>query len=386
MINLENHKYADLFPAISGSEFEEFKKDIIQNGLRESIWLYEGKILDGRNRYRACVETDTRPSFRNYLGNDPLGFVVSLNLKRRHLDTAQRAMVASRLANMQHGGDRKSEDFNTEISVLISQPEAAAMLNVSTDSVQFAKKVLDQGSEELISKVDRGEVAVSTAATIAELPKKEQVEIVARGEKEILQAAKEIRANKAEKRHGERIQRIVEISQGNKDLNTSKTYPVIYADPPWRYDYAESDSRQIENHYPTMDLNDICALPVSEISTKDSILFMWTTSPKLLESFDVISSWGFTYRTCAVWDKKKIGMGYYFRQQHEILLVATKGEIPAPPVRSRISSVISIDRSNHSAKPDEFYEIIENMYPDLPKIELFSRNKRDGWESWGNQS
>lgn len=76
------------------------------------------------------------------------------------------------------------------------------MLNVSIDSIQFARKVLDQGSEELISKVDRGEVAVSTAATIAELPKKEQVEIVARGEKEILQAAKEIRANKAEKRHG----------------------------------------------------------------------------------------------------------------------------------------------------------------------------------------
>lgn len=380
MINLENHKYADLFPAISGSEFEEFKKDIIQNGLRESIWLYEGKILDGRNRYRACVETDTQPIFRHYLGNDPLGFVVSLNLKRRHLDTAQRAMVASRLATLEIGTNQ-----HTEISAP-SQRDAAAMLNISTDSIQFARKVLDQGSEELISKVDRGEVAVSTAATIAELPKKEQVEIVARGEKEILQAAKEIRANKAEKRHGERIQRIVEISQGNKDLNTSKTYPVIYADPPWRYDYAESDSRQIENHYPTMDLNDICALPVSEISTKDSILFMWTTSPKLLESFDVISSWGFTYRTCAIWDKKKIGMGYYFRQQHEILIVATKGEIPAPPVSSRISSVISIDRSNHSAKPDEFYEIIENMYPDLPKIELFSRNKRDGWESWGNQS
>ena len=73
-------------------------------------------------------------------------------------------MVASRLANMQQGGDRKSENFNTEISVLISQPEAAAMLNVSTDSVQFAKKVLDQGSEELIQKVDTGEIAVSTAA------------------------------------------------------------------------------------------------------------------------------------------------------------------------------------------------------------------------------
>lgn len=86
-------------------------------------------------------------------------------MKRRHLDTVQRAMVASRLANMQHGGDRKSEDFNVEISTLVSQTEAANLLNVSRESVVSARKVLDQGSEELISKVDRGEVAVRTAAT-----------------------------------------------------------------------------------------------------------------------------------------------------------------------------------------------------------------------------
>lgn len=378
---LESHKYAELFPLIQSDNFDEFKQDIACNGLREPIWLYDGKILDGRNRYRACIETGTEIKTREYVGDDPLGFVVSLNLKRRHLDTAQRAMVASRLANMKQG----ARTDLTEISVM-SQPEAAAMLNVSTDSVQFAKKVLDQGSEELIQKVDAGEIAVSTAAKIAELPKEEQVEVVARGKDEIKKAYKEIKAQESKERHEQRINKIIEISKSNTELKTDRTYPVIYADPPWRYDYAESSNRQIENHYPTMDLNDICALPVPEIATKDSILFMWTTSPKLRESFDVLDAWGFEYRTCAVWDKQKIGMGYYFRQQHEILLVATKGEIPAPPVESRISSVISIEREAHSKKPDEFYQIIEAMYPSLPKIELFSRNKRDGWEAWGNQS
>lgn len=380
MNNLENHKYADLFPAISGNEFEEFKRDIELNGLRESIWLYEGKILDGRNRYRACNETNTEPTFKTYEGNDPLGFVVSLNLTRRHLDTSQRAMVAAKLANLNHG-QKKSD---TEISV--SQPEAAKLLNVSTDSVQFAKKVIEKATPELVQMVERNEVSVSVAATISELEEPEQQEIVAKGEKEILQAAKEIRAKKTEARSQERIEKIIEISKGNIDLSTSRTFPVIYADPPWRYEHCSTDNRQIENHYPTMDLGEICCLPVSDLSTSDSILFMWATSPKLSESLEVIKSWGFEYRTCAVWDKKKIGMGYYFRQQHELLLIATKGSIPVPPPHARPSSVVSIDRSKHSEKPDEFYEIIEAMYPDLPKIELFSRNKREGWEVWGNQS
>jgi phage N-6-adenine-methyltransferase len=180
---LESHKYAELFPLIQNADFEEFKIDIAENGLREPIWLYEGKILDGRNRYRACLETNTELKTREYEGHDPIGFVLSLNLKRRHLDTAQRAMVASRLATL----DRGNPNFgsaNTAIAA-IAQPEAAKLLNVSEDSIQRARKVLDQGTHDLIQKVDSGELAVSTAAKIAELPEEEQVEIIALGKEEI---------------------------------------------------------------------------------------------------------------------------------------------------------------------------------------------------------
>lgn len=177
---LESHKYAELFPLIQNADFEEFKIDIAENGLREPIWLYEGKILDGRNRYRACLETNTELKTREYEGHDPIGFVLSLNLKRRHLDTAQRSMVASRLANMQQGARTDIVEIST-----MSQTQAADLLNVSRESVISAKKVLDQGSEALIQKVDAGELAVSTAAKIAELPEEEQVEIVALGKEEI---------------------------------------------------------------------------------------------------------------------------------------------------------------------------------------------------------
>jgi N6-adenosine-specific RNA methylase IME4 len=99
----------------------------------------------------------------------------------------------------------------------------------------------------------------------------------------------------------------------------------------------------------------------------------------------VIEAWGFLYRTCAVWVKDRIGMGYYFRQQHELLLVATRGN-PAPPAPSdRVTSIISAPRLEHSAKPQETYEIIERMYPKATRIELFARNERDGWAAWGNE-
>ena len=135
-----------------------------------------------------------------------------------------------------------------------------------------------------------------------------------------------------------------------------------------------------------MALDEICALPVSEIAHGDCVLFMWTTSPKLEESMRVIAAWGFTYKTCAVWDKQKIGMGYYFRQRHELLLVATKGAPPAPLPSTRPDSVFSFPRGEHSAKPQEVAALIEAMYPDFEKIEMFCRAPRAGWAVWGNQS
>src|SRR5690606_14895132 len=152
----------------------------------------------------------------------------------------------------------------------------------------------------------------------------------------------------------------------------------------WKYEHAKTDNRAIENHYPPMELDAICALTVP--ATEDAILFLWVTSPKLEEGIAVVNAWGFTYRTCMVWVKDKIGMGYYARQKHELLLICTRGNMPTPLPRHRPESVIEAPRGKHSAKPAEFYELIEAMYPELPKMELFCRSPRDGWEVWGNQS
>lgn len=204
----------------------------------------------------------------------------------------------------------------------------------------------------------------------------------------VTQAAQAIRQERTDQRRQERIEKIVQIAQGNSDLaETAVLYPIVYVDPPWRYEYSPTDNREIENHYPTMTLEEICLLPVAEIATPDSVLFLWTTSPKLAESMQVIEAWSYTYKTCMIWDKERVGMGYYARQQHELLLIATRGAVPVPDPANRPPSVIRARRDNeHSVKPAEFYEVIERMYPDLPKVELFARNRRTGWAAWGNEA
>ncbi|NLX48439.1 MAG: ParB N-terminal domain-containing protein [Methanospirillum sp.] len=161
------------------------------------------------------------------------------------------------------------------------------------------------------------------------------------------------------------------------------SYNVILADPPWRYEFSETSGRKVENHYPTMDLADIAALEIPADET--AILFLWTTAPKLEEGLDILRAWGFTYKTCAIWDKLKKGLGYYFRVRHEILLVGTRGDFPTPAAETRPDSVFSIPKGEHSAKPEIVHEMIEAMYPKARRLEVFARAARPGWEVWGNE-
>jgi hypothetical protein len=193
MTHYEFHEYANIFPMLEGKDLEALRTDMDANGQINRIILYQGKILDGRNRYRVCGMLGIEPDIIVYPGDDPLGLVLSQNLLRRHLDASQRSMVAGRLANLANGGDRRSEKFqsaNLQTEKLnptplkasseeidqrkqglpepVSQSEAAEKLNISTRSVADATKVLKNAIPEVIEAVDSGKLAVSTAATLAD--------------------------------------------------------------------------------------------------------------------------------------------------------------------------------------------------------------------------
>lgn len=185
------HPIAQIFPRMPGEEFVALKKDIRENGLIEPIWIYEGMVLDGRHRYYACQETGSDLKVREYEGDDPAGFTISLNLKRRHLNSGQRAMIAAELANMTVGGDRVSEHSANLQNGAVSQSSAAELLQVSPRSVATAAKVEREAPPEVAQAVKAGAMSLNLAAQVAELPAEAQQTVAAAAPEEITEAARE---------------------------------------------------------------------------------------------------------------------------------------------------------------------------------------------------
>ena len=174
-------------------------------------------------------------------------------------------------------------------------------------------------------------------------------------------------------------------------LSGSRTYNVIYADPPWQYSNTGVHGAA-GHHYPTQPTDEICDFDFvgnGVVFAADAVMFLWVTSPLLEDAMRVIEAWGFQYKTQMVWvktDLKKPGSGFYVRGRHELLFICTRGSFtPLVDVSPPVGSVITSPVREHSRKPDEVYSVIERLYPDCNYLELYARAKRDKWESWGNQ-
>jgi len=343
---------------MNDNEMSSLCESIKKNGLLHPIVSKKGVLLDGRNRMKACEILGMQPIYTEFEGENESEWIIATNKDRRHLNSSQLAALAVDLLPILEQEAKERQGARTDISANLRGSEegkasqkAAKITGSSSRNVEQAKAIKNE-SPELFQKIREGDMTVNEAKTILR---------------------KEVQKEKNK-----------EITLMNKALpEKDKRYSVIYADPPWRYDYSVSTARDIENQYPTMELSDIKKMQVP--ADNNCVLFLWATSPKLLEAMEVMSSWGFTYKTCMVWDKEKIGMGYYFRQQHELLLIGTIGTPSVPEPSVRPSSVLREKREGHSEKPKIMYEMIKAMYPDSFRIELFARNTHEGFDSWGNQ-
>jgi N6-adenosine-specific RNA methylase IME4 len=412
---LKPHPYADLFPMMQDGDFDALAADIARVGLQERIIILDGMILDGRNRYKALLRNGsgiTRRSFEWFenlqalTGSriSPLDFVISKNMARRHLTESQRAMAASAVANMRQGERTDLRDKapidDTEHSAnlqKVSTKEAAGLFNVSERMVASAKKVRKKGSEKLQELVNSGKVPVSVADGLVDLEQAEQDKAIDSHKPEQLKTVvKKVK----------RLNRQKKLAEKQLALPVKK-YGVIYADPEWRFEVrsAQGLDRAADNHYPTSELAEIMARPVADIAADDCVLFLWATVPMLIEALCVIDAWGFAvikrdkvsgflmpdkraarYVSSWTWVKSKVSTGYWARNQHEILLIATRGDPVAPAMGEQPASVFNAPVGAHSVKPDVFAEWIERLFPDIPKIELNARRARPGWEIWGNEA
>ena len=173
---------------------------------------------------------------------------------------------------------------------------------------------------------------------------------------------------------------------------TEKKYSIIYADPPWRYkDEKNNDPKMGGITYDTMDMTDLKQVPIIRIADKNAILFMWVTMPKLAEGLELINAWGFTYTTCAFcWVKQNpkndgiySGLGHWTNGNAELCLLSKRGK--PQRVSKNVKQIVLAHRAQHSRKPDEVRDRIVRLMGDLPRIELFARQKCDGWDCWGNE-
>ena len=377
-------------------------------GLRQPITITEaGVLVSGRHRLEAAKSLGwkTIPAFvvedddlRNRLTE------IDENLRRLDLTVyeqskhaAERERVLAALGQrFRHGGDRRSsghgDHLKTEDIAKASgmserswrrRQEIGGGLGEKTRAVLDQADVMEEKHRNLLNSTTQ----LNHLANIANKHGDERAALVA--ERVLTEdGASTFKIYDEEKRRQEKEERERKRAEHRASLQAvelpDRKYEVIYVDPPWRYDYSPTDGRRIENHYPTMDLEEIKALEVP--AAEDCTLFMWATSPKLAEAFEVLEAWGFSYRTCMVWVKDKIGMGYYARQRHELLLIAKRGEPAVPEPSNRPDSVITGERLEHSAKPVKTYELLERMYPNESKVELFARQPREGWASWGNEA
>jgi N6-adenosine-specific RNA methylase IME4 len=434
-LTLAFHTYANLFPLIEGQDFYDLAEDIRVNGLHDRVDLVEVEggyqVLDGRNRYRALMwlmttgealgeawgrwsgEALTIERLANYddvhlyelapVDNDAeaLAFALSKNLKRRHLDESQRAMVAARLPRVEHGGDRGKPQIRG-----LSTERRAALLNVGRGTVETAQIVQDRATPELVEAVDRGAIAVSAAAELAAQPIERQAEILKnlpRDEtgkltpdvkKALAPVMKEIRAEKVAAKKERRAEREEKLGRRLQAL-PAKTFGVAIEDFEWDHEPWSRDTgvlRHPSMHYETAadahTPEEIVARCGERLAclADDCILFKWATIPHLAIAIRVMELQGFRYVTSLVWNKERPGEargpGYWFTGEHELVLVGVRGKV-VPPATAHFRSNFSTPVGEHSEKPSTIHEIIEFHWPNTPKVEFNARCARPRWTAWG---
>lgn len=382
MIELEFHPYANIFPLMheNSRDFMELTESLRTTTMLVPVVLYTGRLLDGRNRYRAYQKHPDIIELRTeeFIGSDEeaLHRALALNNNRRHLDEGQRALSALRLANTQ-----------SQLGLVASQKYACQVFNVSLSTIKMAFDIHRSDQKEhliLLDMIEQDDLAISAAHNIMKKLHPSQWEQAALDGKTAKQWIKKIKRQEQE----------VKFANGtvaaNRQLeNAEMVFGVIYIDPPWKFEtYSENGmDRSAENHYPTMTDDDIRAMQIP--AAEDCVMFMWATIAKLDKAMEVMQGWGFEYKSAYVWHKMKAGTGYWSANEAELLLVGTKGKVPAPLPDQRMKQVITAAQGKHSEKPEAFADGITKMFPNVAKVDMFARkkdsHKGENWFYWGNE-
>ena len=377
MITIDN-EFQNLIPPLTDEEFAQLESNILRDGIRDALITWHGILIDGHNRYRIAQKHGLtyRTVEKQFTDrNDAERWIILNQFGRRNLSAYDRSILALKLKpiiaekakeNLKVGAEITNTGLQKSVKAVNTQKELAKVAGVSHDTIAKVEKIQAKATPEIKSAIKAGEMSINQAyQTVKREEKKQEVQ--------------------------KRIDEYAEVQTGVIDIEKpDKKYNIVYADPPWKY--WESGNKNQSLHYTTMTVDEICNLPVKDITADDCILFLWVTYPILKEAFKVIESWGFEYSTAGfVWVKKNkvadspfIGCGAWTRANSELCLIATKGKIQR--LDASVSQIIESPIEEHSKKPDVTRELIEKLVGKLPRVELFCRHPADGWDVWGNEA
>jgi len=294
-----------------------------------------------------------------------------------------------------------------------SEPPAARFTKDTADRTGQGERTVQRavghvetiGEETLAGLVDTSLNATVELDALTQLsPERREAVIVKARAGDDVSAQVELRKQRREDREGALAERIRALPE--------KRYGLIYADVPRHFNVYSDDTglgRSPENHYPTMSFDELLTLPINDIAADDCILVYWSTAASLLDDIEIMAEWGFaslrprdglgklskpngvalppvgrgTYRSMQVWDKIRMGLGYWFRDRHEIVLIGVRGNVIPPAPGTQDESLFSESKGEHSAKPNRVAAMLDRLWPNIPKIEIFARAARDNWDVWG---
>ena len=364
-------EFKKLIPPLTTEEYKQLEDNCLEEGIREKIILWNNYIIDGHNRYNIAKQwnLEFETESKNFSSEEAVKEWMILNqFGRRNLSNYQRSVLALQLEDVFRA---KAKEKQKEAGGALPQISAKAPIEtrkelskvaaVSHDTIAKVKKIQEKAPEEIKAKLATGEVSINAA--YKEIKKEEKKE-----------------------------ERINIIKEQIKDIESGKVtelkglYNVISIDPAWNYEGEnknitsyDANGRRVANPYPEMSTQEIKDIKLPLLN--DSVVFLWTTHKFLPDAFDILKNWNLDYKATLVWNKEKIGMGAWFRMQCEFCLVGIKGKPYWDNTTYR--DIINEPRRQHSRKPDAFFDMVDKITLGR-KLEYFSREKRQGWDVFGN--
>ncbi len=394
--NHDTHAIADVFPMMTDDEHGALVRSMRDCGYDESkpVVLFEGKILDGRNRYRAALEAEVQPHFREWTGGNPWDFVRHENADRRHLEPGTRVSCVLLLVRGSEAweGQKTAAHLAANVARGESQMGVPKQRGLSRDKPRSAGPGEDPGDapvppasrmpkpqHEHVRLAQAAGVSPATAARALSLEGKapEKFAAVARGEMKLSDGIREMKSEAVR----ERLEDVAAVEA----KASAGVYDAIVLDPPWPMEKIERDERpnQVAFDYPTMSEAELVAMPVP--CADDAHVWVWTTHKFLPMALRLLEAWGLKYVCTFVWHKpggmQVVGLPQY---NCEFAIYARRGA-PSFLDTKAFNTCFESPRGKHSEKPEAFYDVVRRVTAGR-RLDMFNRRSIDGFDGWGKEA